>query len=759
MKDLQVKLEEDEDREVFAEALQQKSTAEGGISTSPKKVHPLGPKSNSVNVKELSTGAEVSGTGQRRQTILLLGVLGLVVCTCLGWTGWLILLNVAPNDTVNRIMDTETFDYGSFWLMIDTSKMLVRFATFGLSAVAIAYLGVLFKMVLSQRCSKRSHTVRSSSRAASLIKKMEKAVDDATSERTMSSNAATLVASLVHKESSTRKNIKLLMKFGDLALETFLLHQTLQAGSPAVLIGIFTTVVASNALCCAAMMFVPYERAPLAEILVDILFDFLVAVGYPMLVLFYCFSTFTFDRAKLAINLQVFPMGWFEQNANVIADPVQTAVIYKILKSLRIMSALEGCSKMLVNFMLCYRLFDAVALIQPPRRKHHGSVYPKSSRLGASILVLFAVVLIIFTEESVRTSSQACQPHPECAVHARRWITLKSDLLTQCPCLILIDRDIAPKTFAEWEKPQNVMEKVAQLATTGDLQALQLANRFLPTLPDELRLCTNLKHLSLMYTHTQVFPPWVKELRNLEFLHVESKVTSPMVFLPDDMFDDMSSLTFIHLAFFLPMSSLPSFQGLVNLKSLTLALFISLKELPSFDTLHKLERLVLACLSEIDSLPDLTALQNLKSLVAADRGAWCCNGFLGDCNLDDERCKVQPIWGNPAATCLPSNRTEKVATPATIQLLQKFSKTICTPVLPPGAMEGPPTPDNTAPCDGKMYRQCKRIDNVEAMCYNARFMGIACTANPFPIQMRRRQIAQGVGDPCDPEIEAWLGCK
>ncbi|KAF1780438.1 hypothetical protein GQ600_4236 [Phytophthora cactorum] len=23
--------------------------------------------------------------------------------------------------------------------------------------------------------------------------------------------------------------------------------------------------------------------------------------------------------------------------------------------------------------------------------------------------------------------------------------------------------------------------------------------------------------------------------------------------------------------------------------------------------------------------------------------------------------------------------------------------------------------------------------------------------------MRRRQIAQGVGDPCDPDVEAWLG--
>lgn len=61
------------------------------------------------------------------------------------------------------------------------------------------------------------------------------------------------------------------MKFGDLALETLLLVQMLEAGSPTVLLGIFTAVVTSNALSCAVVMFVPYERAPLAEILLDIL--------------------------------------------------------------------------------------------------------------------------------------------------------------------------------------------------------------------------------------------------------------------------------------------------------------------------------------------------------------------------------------------------------------------------------------------------------------------------------------------------------
>ncbi|KAF1787514.1 Leucine-rich repeat domain, L domain-like [Phytophthora cactorum] len=285
-------------------------------------------------------------------------------------------------------------------------------------------------------------------------------------------------------------------------------------------------------------------------------------------------------------------------------------------------------------------------------------------------------------------------------------------------------------------KPTNVTDKVAQLASTGDLQTLQLINRYLGVLPDELRRCKGLRHLSLEYTHTQTFPAWIKEFTKLEYLHVESKISSPMVVLPDDMFEDMSALTFIHFGAFVPMVKLPSFDGLTNLKSLTLAVFLLLEELPTFDHLHNLERIVLACLPAIDGLPDFSPIKNLKSFVALDRGAWCCNGFLGACDLRNDNC-------------------ENLATPATLAAVETFKAFTCGPVLRPGTNEGPPTPEKMAPCNGTMYRQC---GNTQSMCYNARFMGIACSATLYPVEMRRRQIAQGVGDPCDPDVEAWLGC-
>ncbi|KUF76195.1 hypothetical protein AM587_10006112 [Phytophthora nicotianae] len=585
-----------------------------------------------------------------------------VVVICLVWTVWLIMLNAAPNYTVNRVMNTENFDNGVFWLFVDPSPYLLWLSVVGLSVAGSGYVAILVKMVTRPK------------------------------------------------------------------------RRVLEAGSPTPIVAIFTIIIASNALACTTTMFLPFQRIGLIETLVDLLFDLLIVVGCPMLVLVYCLSTFNFPRDKYDINHEVFPPGWFEQQASVVADPAQTAVIYKSLKSLRISSTLDFFARMGVHATLFLRLRHLVNLIQTPW-KQRVCVYPRKHRPAAILFVVYAILLVVFVEESVRTSTIACDPHPECAVHARRWTILESGSLTQCPCLMMIDRDIAPKSYAEWEQPLNVTEKVAQLATRGDLQAVQLTNRYLPVLPNELRRCTELRHL-----------------------HLESKFTSPFVVLPDDMFKDMSSLTFIHFAGFVPMKRLPSFQGLTNLKSLTLAVFLLLDQLPDFDQLHRLERLLVTCVPVLDSLPDFAPIkETLKSLILTDRGTWCCNGFLDECDLQHPMCQIHPLWGTPSASCLTSDRQK--ATPDTLALIKKFPDNVCNGLLFPGTLEGPPTPATMDPCNGTLYRQCIDASGVESMCYNARFMGIACDTNPFPIKMRRYQIARGVGDPCNPDYEAWLGCK
>ncbi|KAE8965841.1 hypothetical protein PR003_g29905 [Phytophthora rubi] len=197
------------------------------------------------------------------------------------------------------------------------------------------------------------------------------------------------------------------------------------------------------------------------------------------------------------------------------------------------------------------------------------------------------------------------------------------------------------------------------------------------------------------------------------------------------MFDDMSSLTFIHFAVFIPMKRLPSFTGLTNLKSLTLALFLSLEELPALDSLHRLEKLLVTCMPSLNTLPDLAPVKNVKSLIMLDRGTWCCNGFLG---------QTTPCVKFTRSGGLQQPRAYLQTTQKLPPKLSTYRENVCTSLLRPGVMEDPPTQATMDPCKGTLYRQCVDPSGVESMCYNARFMGIACDTNPFPIKMRRLQI-------------------
>ncbi|KAG7380701.1 10 kda heat shock protein, partial [Phytophthora boehmeriae] len=402
-------------------------------------------------------------------------------------------------------MDTKSFDYGSFWLFVKPPKPILVLAVLGLLVIGIGYVAILMKMVSGPKVviQKPPSSISSSIGKASSSKE--------------TSFASKVVSSVVNVDTTSRKLVKLWLKIGDLAFETLLLVQVLESGSPTAIIAVYTIVVASNALTCAVLMFLPLDRMGLISTLVDLLFDLAVAVGCPMFVLVYCLSSFNFPREKLAINLEVFPAGWFEQQASVIADPVQTAVIYKILKSLRVSTVMDFFARLGVHATLFLRLRQFVHLIQNPS-KQKNRVYPSRHRIAATFFAIFSVLLFVFVGQSMRTSAIACRPHPECIVNARRWTFIESGSLTQCPCLMLIDRDIAPKTFAEWQQPKNMTEKVAQLASRGDLQTLQLTNRFLPVLPDELSRCTEMRHLSLEYTHTQTLPDWIKNYTKLEFL-------------------------------------------------------------------------------------------------------------------------------------------------------------------------------------------------------------------------------------------------
>lgn len=265
-----------------------------------------------------------------------------------------------------------------------------------------------------------------------------------------------------------------------------------------------------------------------------------------------------------------------------------------------------------------------------------------------------------------------------------------------------------------------------------------------------------------MYVYTASFLRNAVSNSEMVFVarHIEGKFGfETLAELPDDIFDDMEVLTFLHLGSH-SMTTVPRLRGLRNLKYLYIAFFLQLLELPSFDGLHSLERLAIPIIPLVDSVPDMSSLVNLKSFVTTDRGMFCCNGFIGECDLGNSLCAAHSLWMLPPATCLSPNRTSKIATPATLATFARFPRTVCADeALTPATATRSPARETSDECGGIMYRRCKMPEGGEGMCYNPRLMAICCDYNHFAIEMRRRQIAEGVGDPCDPQYEAWLGCK
>lgn len=207
----------------------------------------------------------------------------------------------------------------------------------------------------------------------------------------------------------------------------------------------------------------------------------------------FCLLTFEFDRKKFTINEAVFTPARYERIARVMADPVTFEHVLNSLNSLRIQSVASFFTCVGTNLSLCFQ-FATLAMRTRQLKQGNSGQYPYRHPVTL-MFVLLPLAVVVYVSQSIEHSEAACAPHPECVMHAFRWINLRQGDKTQCPCLTLIDENVAPRIFAEWLQPENATEKVAQLASSGDLRTIQLTNRLLPTLPDELRRCTNLKHL------------------------------------------------------------------------------------------------------------------------------------------------------------------------------------------------------------------------------------------------------------------------
>ncbi|GAB9474886.1 hypothetical protein Gpo141_00012001 [Globisporangium polare] len=394
---------------------------------------------------------------KHRPTGSLEWTLFVVTLGCIVWTLWLILLGVRPNDTINKVMNTTSYDDGAFWLLIEPTQELKLVGVFGFAIVLAGYVFILLKLTLWRHWAKssrvRSRRIESAQRKLSSFKaSVQQSVAGMASDSRTSSMAMRLVSfalEMMSGETTARKHMNVALKIVDSVLQLALLWLSLENGYPVVLIAILALIIVLNSIACVMLMCLKRFQSGLLQVLVDCLFAFLIAVGFPMLVLLYCLKSFKFDSKKLAINEAVFPPGVFERGARVIANPATLANVLSSLNSLRIQSATSFFTRVGTNLSLCFQ-FTTLVTRRHRLKQSNSSLYPYRHPV-ALLFVLLPVAVVVYVSHSIQASRTACAPHPECTEYAFRWITLRDGDKTQCPCLTLIDVSVAQRTYAEWQ--------------------------------------------------------------------------------------------------------------------------------------------------------------------------------------------------------------------------------------------------------------------------------------------------------------------
>ncbi|KAG7376333.1 hypothetical protein PHYPSEUDO_013717 [Phytophthora pseudosyringae] len=699
-----------------------------------------------------------------------------VAVTCICWTVWLVLLTLAPNTTANFLMDTSEYDDGQLWLIPEELSVLQAFSVAGLVVVIALYLSVLFQMLvwreyqhvegsLLDRILERCVPSRAQSGSWSKLDFQDRVYR-------LIWELYALLKELTSFRGKHRKLWNLCLKALDLTMQALMLHELLERGTPVELTFGFAAFTAFNSLVCAVEI-VSHRYTAFAEILIDSLFDLGAAVLFPVAVLMYSAYNFDLDRAVYHINMELLPVGSFERRARMFASPTEIELFRVSFDSLRIRTVSDFFLRIGMNVGFSYRfkrVAEVLIQMQTQRQRQQsvrkGSTAQQPSSLlespklangrrscqraapkSAAILFLaYSIGVLAVTQHFVSTSQALCSSHPECVVFAYRWRETEF-----CPCRALIDGNRAPKTYYEWTHPVDAAATVKALAAAGTLETLQLINRQLTVIPDELRECHNLHFVSLINCAIEELPAWAKEFRKLHYLQIEGKVGSDNLGgLADDLFSEMPELRYLQFGLHQRMTRLPPLDGVPNLSCLVLARMSKFTELPSFKHLPHLQRLEFSVMSHLSWIPDLNSVGDIVHFAVYQGASLCCNGFLGVCNVTNPFCSTTP--------CLEDHSFR--ATPTTLRVFREFPDDVCQPY---SGLSQTPTAATIQMCDGVPYRQC-RLPGLEpstwavGMCYNHRMQVLACNPDPFKIQVRRRQIQDGVGDPCDPVEEKWLGC-
>lgn len=241
---------------------------------------------------------------------------------------------------------------------------------------------------------------------------------------------------------------------------------------------------------------------------------------------------------------------------------------------------------------------------------------------------------------------------------------------------------------------------------------------------------------------------------NVVSSHIEGDFSGREIkYIPNDVFSEMKSLKLIHLGIILTLTSVPSLAGLTKLQYFALGAPHMLAELPPMDDLKSLLTLSLSEAYHLTQLPSLEKLKKLRYFSVTRRSEMCCNGFLsnGVCDLTDYRCK--PHVNETTVVC----RNNSIPASEMAWIKAHTTGSICAKVPYDLVDVAPSYASTDGACGGVMFRKCT-YRNTSGICFNTRMQVINCDTTGQYESIRRLEIARNVGVPCDPSVEAWLGC-
>ncbi|KAJ8535193.1 hypothetical protein ON010_g13545 [Phytophthora cinnamomi] len=430
---------------------------------------------------------------------------------------------------------------------------------------------------------------------------------------------------------------------------------------------------------------------------IAVLFVMIAAVFYPILVLVHSYNNFDFDRDLFNVYIEVLPPGSFECSARLFVDPAERELFIASLNSLRILSLTDLLLRVSMNLAFCHRFVTIINLMvettvmEKSRRSRwetlshmfrHQRHVPK---LSAVLFIVFGAAAIAYTQKSIATAHEACNPHPECVVRLSHTSNV-SRMDGACGCFRQGASIIAIGNAAEY--PADKSSSVALARRTSTLQppvyVVDLyGNRSTAGLGEGLE------------TATVPVPPSDPD-------PIERRLVQQYAILADGAPWRPSSIT-----------QHPPASWSTESPELDIGVF----------------RFELAYLVALQTLPDLAPLQNLVEFTIFSICAACCNGFMGSCNLTDPFCTGNSEIGVSASTCLSENER---ATPATQLVLRRFAPSTCirSGFDSKGSVDLL-TRTQIEMCDGVPFRRCEYPPNSGqfGICMNNRMQALGCVVD------------------------------